>query len=182
MSMKYVVVSCSLRPASRSRVLARAAHDELARLRPEVTQFIDLCDYADLPFCDGGAAYGVQSAKDLKSKLEVASGIIIATPVYNFNISSAAKNMIELTGRDVWTDKVAGFLCAAGGRSSYMSVMGIANSLMLDFRTVIIPQFVYATGEDFGEDNTITNEEIADRTRNLVATLVHFVEALKLQD
>jgi hypothetical protein len=40
-------------------------------------------------------------------------------------------------------------ICAAGGGSSYMSVMGLANSLMLDFRCLIIPRFVYAKGDDF---------------------------------
>jgi len=30
-----------------------------------------------------------------------------------------------------------------------MSIMGLANSLMLDFRCLIIPRFVYAKGEDF---------------------------------
>ncbi len=56
--------------------------------------------------------------------------------------------MIELAG-SAWEDKIVGFLCAAGGMSSYMSVMAYANSLMLDFRCVIIPRFVYATGDIF---------------------------------
>ena len=72
-------------------------------------------------------------------------------PVYNFDINAAAKNAIELAGRQL-ENKVAGFLCSAGGQKSYMSVMAVANSLMLDFRTVILPRFVYATGEDFEGD------------------------------
>ena len=59
--------------------------------------------------------------------------------------------MIELTGSS-WEDKIVGFLCAAGGTTSYMSVMAYANSLMLDFRCVIIPRFVYATGNAFDDD------------------------------
>ena len=62
--------------------------------------------------------------------------------------------MIELTG-SAWEDKIVGFLCAAGGMGSYMSVMAYANSLMLDFRCVIIPRFVFATGEGFDGDNII---------------------------
>ena len=72
--------------------------------------------------------------------------MIVAAPVYNYDVSASAKNMIELTG-NAWEDKMVGFLCAAGGMSSYMSVMAYANSLMLDFRCVIIPRFVYATGD-----------------------------------
>ena len=73
-----------------------------------------------------------------------------------------------MTGR-AWTGKVVGFLCAAGGRGSYMSVMSLANSLMLDFRCLIVPRFVYATGEDFNDDGT-PNETIARRTDELCET------------
>ena len=39
-----------------------------------------------------------------------------------------------------------------------MSIMGLANSLMLDFRCLIIPRFVYAKGEDFGSKKEPTAE------------------------
>ena len=82
------------------------------------------------------------SACERKSCLRKA--ILLATPIYNYDVSAAAKNMVELTG-SAWRDKTVGFICAAGGTSSYMSVMGLANSLMLDFRCIILPRFVYAT-------------------------------------
>ena len=120
------------------------------------------CAYLDLrsvnlPLCDGEAAY---SHPDVAKCAELISGarvIIAAAPVYNFDVCAALKNLIELTG-DSWEDKVVGFLCAAGGYSSYMSVMSVANSLMLDFRCLIIPRFVYATQNDFHKDKTPTDE------------------------
>ena len=39
--------------------------------------------------------------------------IVLATPVYNYHVSAATKNLIELTG-SAWEDKLVGFLCAAG--------------------------------------------------------------------
>lgn len=97
--------------------------------------------------------------------IRAARVIILATPVYNFDANAAAKNLLELTGK-CWENKVVGFLCAAGGKSSYMSVMSLANSLMLDFRCVIIPRFVYATGEDFAEDDRLV-PEIQERINQL---------------
>jgi FMN reductase len=97
----------------------------------------------------------------------------MAAPVYNFYLSAAAKNLIELTGR-AWTDKLVGFLCAAGGKSSYMSVMNVANSLMLDFRCLIIPRFVYADGASFQADRITDSDlqrrivELADTARRLI--------------
>jgi NAD(P)H-dependent FMN reductase len=70
-----------------------------------------------------------------------ARAVIIATGIYNYDANAAVKNLVELTG-DAWENKVVGFLCAAGGMSSYMSIMSLANSLMLDFRSIIVPRFV----------------------------------------
>jgi FMN reductase len=36
--------------------------------------------------------------------------------------------------------------------------MSLANSLMLDFRCLIIPRFVYATRNDFSDDKVMTDE------------------------
>ena len=77
--------------------------------------------------------------------------------------------MIELTGK-AWTDKVVGFLVAAGGTNSYMSVMGFANSLMLDFRCLIAPRFVYGTGEAFVGDQ-IAEEDMLVRIDELVSKM-----------
>ena len=74
-------------------------------------------------------------------------------------------------------DKVFGFLCAAGGRNSYMSVMSLANSLMLDFRCYIIPKFVYATKNDF-EEGKIVNSEIKSRIKELGSELIRVSKAL----
>ena len=118
-----------------------------------------------LPFCDGEAAYGHASVVTLAKTILAARVIIIATPIYNFDASAALKNLIELTGSS-WEDKIVGFLCAAGGSMSFMSVMSFANSLMLDFRCLIIPRIVYATSEDF-TDGLLNSAEVRNRIREL---------------
>jgi FMN reductase len=85
--------------------------------------------------------------------------------------------MIELTG-SAWEDKIVGFLCAAGGHTSYMSVMSYANSLMLDFRCVIIPRFAFATSDAFDGDR-ITDKKIAQRIERVADELVRFTKALR---
>jgi FMN reductase len=85
--------------------------------------------------------------------------------------------MVELTGK-VWEEKVVGFLCAAGGASSYMSVMAFANSLMLDFRTIIIPRFVYATGDAFDGDK-LADKKVAQRVEDAAQELIRFTKALR---
>ena len=152
---EYLVVSSSLRTSSRSRILAEYLC-EYYESQQVSCAYLDLRS-VNLPLCDGDAAY---SHPDVAKCAELISGarvIMAAAPVYNFDVCAALKNLIELTG-DSWEDKVVGFLCAAGGYSSYMSVMSVANSLMLDFRCLVIPRFVYATRNDFHEDTTPTDE------------------------
>jgi len=118
-----------------------------------------------LPLCDGDAAYGDPNVEILRAKIEAARVILLAVPIYNYDANAAVKNLVELTG-GAWEDKIVGFACAAGGQSSYMSIIGLANSLMLDFRCIILPRFVYATGDDF-EHGKIASAEIRKRVKQL---------------
>src|SRR5262245_15444842 len=128
--MSLLIVSCSLNPSSRSRELARLLHDHFT-CEEHACQYLDLSDY-QLPFCDDDQAYNHPDVKALLIKVTHAEAVIIATPIYNFGTSAVAKNFIELFGSGL-EDKVIGFVCAAGTQKSYMSVMHLANSLMLDF-------------------------------------------------
>ena len=138
-------------------------------------EFFDLQD-DPLPMCDGDKCYDLPEVLEFREKVKNADGIIMATPVYNFNVSSGAKNIVELGGRMLY-DKIFGFMCAAGGINGYMSVMSLANSLMLDFRCYIIPKFVYATKHDF-ENGKITNSNIKERIEELGTELVRVSKAL----
>jgi FMN reductase len=64
-----------------------------------------------------------------------------------------------------------GFICSAGGQNSYMSVMSFASSLMLDFRTWIVPRFVYSVESDWQGDE-LKNAKIIERTTELLKALV----------
>jgi FMN reductase len=173
--MKHLVISTSSNPDSNSRKMGRVAFEHLQKMQVD-------CDWIDtstlnLPMCDADACYADPSVIQIGAAIQAADGILIAAPVYNFDVSAAAKNMIELTG-EVWTDKIVGFLCAAGGQSSYMSVMAYANSLMLDFRCTIVPRFVYATGEAF-DDDSIIDTKVIKRIEELATELVRFTRGLR---
>jgi FMN reductase len=157
--MNMLMISGSLNPDSHSRLLVQAVEKALQDLKIE-TRFLDLREYP-LPLCDGDAAYNDPRLPELSEAIRKADAILIGVPIYNFDINAAVKNLVELTG-SAWENQVIGFLCAAGGRSSYMSVMGLANDLMLDFRCLIIPRFIYATKNNFS-DNAISNPEITER-------------------
>jgi FMN reductase len=173
--MSLLVVSASLNPDSNSRLLAREAERVLAADKHNVT-FLDLRELP-LPLCDGDQAYDHPNVITADKLITEADGILIATPIYNYDANAAVKNLIELTG-DAWENKVVAFLCASGGASSYMSIMALANSLMLDFRCVIVPRFVYALGNAFAGD-AIKDSQIAARVAECARATAKLAAAVK---
>ena len=128
------------------------------------------------PICDGDKCYDDPIVEELKGDIKNSSSILIASPIYNYDLNAVAKNLIELTGQ-AWTDKLVGFISSAGGKGSYMSPMSYANSLMLDFRCIIIPRFVYADKTCFNKGKI--SDAIKDRIEELVDTSIILSKALK---
>lgn len=161
---RVLIVSTSLNPASRSRALASYALDVLRETAPDVpASLLDVRDLGSLPLA-GSPEAGDTAAHDglnaLRASLRNATHLLLAVPIYNFAASASAKNLLELmvAGEEELSGKTVGFLCAAGGPRSYMSVLSLANSLMLDFRCWIVPRFVYATGGDFADGRLVSSE------------------------
>ena len=172
--VSILVVSCSLNDVSRSHRLALVAEAVLRDLGVGAT-LVDLRQW-DLPLCDGGDSYDHPSVKPLSTKIAEASAVLLASPVYNYDLNAAAKNLVEMTGT-AWSDKPVGFLCSAGGLGSYMSPITLANSLMFDFRSLIIPRFVYATTSDFDTDGQLA-KPVHVRVEQLARDAVGLARAL----
>jgi FMN reductase len=159
MKNRVTIIGTSLSPESRSQILARKVQQLLNEKTIE-THLIDLRQL-NLPICGTSESWEHKDVALVKEELERSTHFIFAVPIYNYDVSASAKNLVELTG-DALEGKTVGFVCSAGGNNSYMSVMGFANSLMLDFRCWIVPRFVYATKKDFDGDN-ISNPKIIER-------------------
>jgi NAD(P)H-dependent FMN reductase len=143
-----LIVASSLSSKSRSRKLARIAHGKLMAAGIPAT-LLDLNE-TPLPSAGSSAGWSDPNVARIKAATTAATQVLFAVPIYNYDVNSVAKNFIELMGEDALGGKTVGFLCSAGGKGSYMSILGFANSLMLDFRCWIVPRFVYVS-EDFGE-------------------------------
>ncbi|MBV66873.1 MAG: flavoprotein [Candidatus Marinimicrobia bacterium] len=169
----HLIVSCSLNKNSKSKILANYA----STLYNQEVKFLDL-QTMELPFCDGDSCYDNPKVKELSNLVKESKSIIIASPIYMYDLNAAAKNFMELTGR-AWTKKVVGFICAAGGKGSYMSVTSYMNSLMLDFRCIVVPRFVYTDRSGFDENYNIKSnikeriEELVDQITLLSSKIDH---------
>lgn len=182
-AMRFTVLSCSLDPRSRSRLLAQKAAQLLTE-RGHEPIFLDLRDLA-LPQFDNSSAYEHPDFLKVHREIEQADGIFIASPVYNWGLGSAVKNLIELTGatgengrKAAWFDKVVTFLCASGLPQSYMAYGPLAFSLMLDFKCVINPYAVYATDRDFEDDGQLASR-LTKRVEKTVLVKIEIADALR---
>ena len=136
---------------------------------------VDLREVA-LPFCDADECYRDPNVVRVRELIEEAASVTFSTPVYNFEVGGATRNLVAVCG-NTWKEKVVGFLCAAGGRNSYMSVMGLANSMMLDFRCLVVPRFVYATRQAF-HDGKLVDDGVQERVGELAGELDRLSTAL----
>ena len=80
--MKIALVSASLNPGSRSRLMALELKEKFESSDEVELDLIDLQDLA-LPMCDGGAAYGDPNVVELNERLAAADAYVLATPIYN---------------------------------------------------------------------------------------------------
>ncbi len=166
--MKHItIIATSLNEDSKSQNLAKLFESHLIDEKISCERF-DIRTM-NIPFCGSSESWGSKDVMIIKESVERSSHIVFAVPVYNYYVNSAAKNIVELISR-AFTKKVIGFICSAGGSSSYMSVMSFANHLMLDFRSIIVPRFLYVDPGGWNDDKTLKSE-INDRMRLLISDL-----------
>lgn len=173
--MNFLILKTSLSPRSRSDAMANIAYEDM-KSRGVNVELLTIKDM-NLPLCDSDAAYSTPGVKTLNAAIDKADGVIFAVPIHNYSPAASSKNVIELLDKETFRGKVAGFIVAAGGAGSYMAVMPLANSLILDFRWTIVPRFVYADFKHFEECQSIP-EEIQKRIKLLNAEIIDFTQAL----
>ncbi len=182
-SSKITILSCSMDPESRSRRMARDA-ESLLRERGAEVEFIDLQDL-ELPVFDNLKCYEHPSYDRLYHAIRDADGVLLAVPIYNWSVGSAAKSLIELTGatgeggrKSAWFDQIVTFVCSGGLPHSYMAYGSLAMSLMLDFKCVINPYVVYATERDWINGATLS-DALAARLKKAIEVKLELSSGLR---
>lgn len=182
-SLKITILSCSLDPESRSRIIAREAA-RLLQVEGHHSDFVDVRDLC-LPAFDNSDCYRHPAYLRLHAAIKDADGVLLAVPIYNWSIGSTARNLIEITGAtgeggrsSPWFDKVVTFVCAGGLPHSYMAYGATAMSLMLDFKCVINPYAVYASTRDWSAENGMT-QALSDRLRKTLDVMLELTMLLK---
>ncbi|WP_285724465.1 NADPH-dependent FMN reductase [Psychromicrobium xiongbiense] len=124
-----------------------------------------------MPPFDNRTIFGSEAFSSAHALIREAESVVLALPVYNWSVGSAAKNLIEATGatgddgrKAAWFDKLVTLLCAGGLPHSYMAYGALAMSVMLDFKCVVNPYVVYATERDW-DDTGLLSSRLGARLR-----------------
>jgi len=171
-----LIVCTALRRDSKTHTLARAMADCIAAagMQPDM---LDL-GTDPLPPCDGAQCYADPAVKAATVRVKQAGAVVFCSPIYNYQLNSAAKNFIEVTNNG-WPDKIVGLVVNAGGDRSFLSVLPLANSLWLDHHCLIAPRFVYVTPAAFSETGALKPEsEIGSRLTALAENLARLTSRL----
>ena len=158
--MSCIVFSSTYNKSGKVDALAKSINNSLNNLNVNST-YINICQL-ELPICDGYTCYKDSKVINLQQQTKQADGFIFCSPIYNYDVNAICKNLIELCGQS-FIDKPIGVAVVAGGTRSYMAPLSFINSLMIDFRCLVIPRFIYATNADFNKKNEIINQDISDR-------------------
>ncbi len=178
--MKILIVSTSLTQHSRSERLAKRCLDVLNGLDVQ-TQYLSLKDYPLPPF-DGAAIQDDLNYQFLHAAVSSADGLVLASPVYNWSSCAELKKFIEHIGSTdsettgAFYDKVITFVHASGLPHSYMAVAPLATSLMLDFKCIINPYFVYAHNRHW--ENEELSAELDARIKKSMEVMVELTTLL----
>ena len=167
-----VVALCgSLRDGSHSlTALERAL--EAASDRGARTELIDLREF-DLPVYDADDE-GVGDVPDLKERIREADAVLLGTPMYHGSYSSPLKTALDYCGFDEFEDKTIGLLAVSGG-SFPVTALDHLRSVCRALDAWVLPyQAAVPRSHSSVRDGTFTDEEVAERVRELGREVVSY--------
>lgn len=174
--MRILTVNCTINESKTFR-LATTVHTEIITHNESAT-FASLSK-TPIPICNGSDSFSNHHVQTLHTMIQQASGIVLASPIYNYSINSGLKSLIEHCGQ-AFQKKPIGFLCTAGAEKSYMSLLPTMTSMMLDFRCIIYPRFVYVSAASFAPDGSIIHSESVDRIKAFATEFTQFTHRLTM--
>lgn len=170
--MKIVALGGSLRPQSYTYQLLRLAVNKINQRNIPI-ELIDL-RVLNLPFCTGKGDYpDYPDVEVLRSAIQSANGILIATPEYHGSISGVLKNALDLIDEKHISGKIVGLIGVVGGLHSTNAV----NTLRIICRQLhcwVLPEqlIISSAEESFNAKGELKDPLLEERLDQLVGHLI----------
>lgn len=172
--LKIVALGGSLRPHSITYQILEIALQKIEK-QGIVTELIDL-RHLHLPFCTGESHYpDYPDVEILRTSIQSASGILLATPEYHGSVSGVLKNALDLLEESHLTGKVVGLIAIVGGVHSTNAI----NTLRLIFRQLhcwVLPEQIVIPS---AEESLDLNGKLRDPgvEKRLDTLIYHLIDA-----
>lgn len=179
--MNILAFAGSLRQKSYNRGLIRAAQE----LKPEGME-IEVFEISPIPlYSQDVEDQGLpESVTQLKTKIEAANAILIATPEYNHSVSGVLKNAIDWASRppkNSFDGKPVGIIGASPGgfgtvraQVHLRSVISALNSYPMAKPELLVG----SAGENFDADGNLTDQKTKERLTKFLAAFKKWVTKL----
>lgn len=171
---RIVVVSASLAPRSRSRIVAQFAADYLSSKGLQ-TDFIDL---SETPLLSYPMGKNDTVTLDLIERYNAAHGYILAFPIHNWSPSgqlSAFLGHVLDASRNRFRPYIA--IAAASSNKSFLAFDALARTMACEVDAVAVGRANLAPSTDVDRDTGTISDALRSRMERSVDALIHFTHA-----
>lgn len=117
------------------------------------------------------------SAKQVVQAMEEADALIIATPVFKGSYPGLFKHFIDLLAPEIFYGKPILIAATGGGDRHALMVEHQLRPLFGFFMAHSLPTAIYASVQDYGDDNTIINQALLQRIDQAITEFGPFISA-----
>lgn len=177
--MKVLLVDGTI-VGSKTGAILEQVKTYIEEFNPEMElKILRLTDY-DHQFVDGRplGEYN-ESMQEIARRFENADGYIIATPIFQGSIPGVLKNTFDLLHPRTMRYKPVSIVANGGTYQHHLVIENQLKPILDYFRSLVTPNYVYTHTSHFDDSNSIINEDVHDRLRELARVFVQYAEMSK---
>lgn len=112
----------------------------------------------------------------LVKKFEEADGYILASPIFQGSIPGVLKNAFDMLHPHTMRYKPVSIVANGGTYQHHLVIENQLKPILDYFRCLVTPNYVYTHMSHFDKDNTIIDDDVHNRLRELARVFVKYAE------
>lgn len=149
----------------------------IEQAHPELTlEIMNLSDF-EHQFVDGRPLGDYnEDMQEMVRRFTQADGYIIATPIFQGSIPGVLKNAFDMLHPRTMRYKPVSIVANGGTYQHHLVIENQLKPILDYFRCLVTPNYVYTHTSHFDETNSIINEDVHDRLRELARVFAEYAK------
>lgn len=114
--------------------------------------------------------------REIVRRFEDADGYIIASPIFQGSIPGVLKNTFDMLHPHTMRYKPVSIVANGGTYQHHLVIENQLKPILDYFRCLVTPNYVYTHSSHFDAANTIINDDVHNRLRELARVFVQYAE------